>query len=462
MSSLSVTASITSADPPPLAFERFAQGRLLDLECTSLTVGSAVSLNLPVGGEGIAGMPITLLGRVASVRWGRSVVIAHYQPWRGRLTIRFIANSDGGTRVAIESSVDSDGIAWLAHKRGFSPPEALRPDRHRIGLLVSKSGPAAVFTQATESLAQLAVDEINDAGGIEGQLVELIIGDDASAPVAGAAAANRLARSGCRTVFACVTSATFNAAAAVLNGTDTLLVHSILNEGGIDRPGLVRLGERPLDQVRAGIPALMAETGSSRWFFVGHRYSWSFGAHWAARRVVAEQHGTVLGDSYLPLGTRDFSTTVAAIAASGADLILSSLVGQDEVTFEKQSARAGLRARTRTLALVLDEATHQLIGPDAAEGLWAVSGYFQGAVDSLREVEQRYYREQDMPTPPMTALSEATYEAILQYGHAMQAEPDLDREGLRSRFASAIPESRGELHRPILIAESRGGVLRLR
>ncbi|OZC73954.1 nitrile hydratase [Rhodococcus sp. 06-462-5] len=467
MAGLSVTAQLHLSQRPAAVFQSFLDGDLLDLECTRLVVGAAVSVSLPVGGEGTAGMPITLLGHVAAVREGRSVAIVHHQPWRGRLTLRFLADG-AGTRVVLESSLDQDGVSWLAHKRGYGPPEPLRPDRHRIGLLVSKSGSAAVFAQATETLAQLAVDEINADGGIRGLPMELLIGDDASDSLTGSAATRRLLHSGCRIIFACVTSATFNAAASALQDTDVLLVHTVLNEGGRPSASIVRLGERPLAQTRAGMPALMAETDARTWFFVGHRYSWSYGAHWAARRVAAENNASVLGDNYLPLGTTDFSSTIAAIDESGAELILSTLVGHDEVVFEQQCFDAGLRSRTRTLALVLDEATQQLIGTSAADGVWAAFAYFQGTTDTYRDLEGRYNALQVGPMPPMSSLSETTYEAIVAYGRILAtAGAELDRETLRQRLDSPTAVARGsrqgfpnECRRGIVLAESHHGVFR--
>ncbi len=465
MAELSVTAHVVVADPPAVAYRRFLDGELLDLECARMVVGAPVSVALPVG-DGPLASRITLLGHIVTVRAGRSVTIVHHQPWRGRLTLRF--HPDGsGTRLTLESSLDQDGVAWLADKRGYGPPEPLRPDRHRIGLLVSKSGSAAVFAQATETLAQLAVDDINTGGGVGGVPVELLIGDDASDSLTGAAATRRLLRSGCRIIFACVTSATFNAAGAAVQGTDVLLVHTVLNEGGRPNPSIVRLGERPLAQTRAGVPALMADTGARTWFFIGHRYSWSYGAHWAARRVVAEHHGAVLGDMYLPLGTTDFSAAIDAIDTSGAELILSSLVGHDEVAFEQQCFDAGLRARTRTLALVLDEATQQMIGASAADGLWAAFSYFQGTTDTHRDLESRYTALRQGPMPPISSLSETTYEAITAYGRILTEHGgDLDTQILRSRLISQSASVLGDIdgrasgRGGIVLAESRHGTFR--
>ncbi|MFE4500822.1 ABC transporter substrate-binding protein [Rhodococcus sp. NPDC056743] len=463
MPGLSVTAHIVTTDPPGSAFERLETGQLLELECEQLTVGSAVAISLPVGDGAradVAGMPITLLGYVAGVKRGRSVVIAHHQPWRGRLTIRFFPDGTG-TRIVLESSLDQDGISWLAHKRGFAPPEPPRSDRHRIGLLVSKSGSAAVFAQATEALAALAVEEINANGGVGGVVVELVIGDDASDSAAGAATALRLMKSGCRTIFACVTSATFNAAASALQNTGVLLVHTVLNEGGRSRRGILRLGERPLEQARAGIPALMSETGSRTWFLVGQRYSWSYGAHWATRRVIAESTGSVAGEAYVPLGTIDFSHVIESITRSGAELILSSLVGHDEVFFERQCAEYGLRATTRTFALVLDEATQQLIGNSDADGVWAAFGYFQAATGN-DDLEKRYNANSNELLPPLSSLSETTYEAILAYARAVDTPSAGDPETILRQLAvtpKSFTDNDVPLHRPILIAESRRGRL---
>ncbi|QII00256.1 ABC transporter substrate-binding protein [Rhodococcoides fascians A21d2] len=466
MAELSVTAQIHVAHSPTAAYRQFLDGKLLAFECTRMVVGAPVSVALPVGVDGGAAAPITLLGHIAAVRAGRSVTIVHHQPWRGRLTLRF--HPDGlGTRLVLESSLDQDGVAWLAHKRGYGPPVELRPDRHRIGLLVSKSGSAAVFAQATETLAQLAVDDINASGGIDGVPMELLIGDDASDSLAGVTATRRLLRSGCRIIFACVTSATFNAAATAVQGSDVLLVHSVLNEGGRPSPSVVRLGERPLAQTRAGVPALMATTGSRTWFFVGHRYSWSYGAHWAARRVVAENRGSVLGDTYIPLGTTDFSAAIDAIESSGAELILSSLVGHDEVLFEQQCFDAGLRARTRTLALVLDEATQQMIGDSAADGLWAAFSYFQGTAEMHQDLETRYKELRVGPMPPISSLSETTYEAITLYGQILTetssdiGKRDLQRRLIRGAAAPRLDASGISIeHRGIVLAESHRGTFR--
>lgn len=459
MPALSVTAQITTPEPVPVAFAKFIAGELLDIQCDRFIPGSAIAVSLPMDGGSGSATAVALLGHIVAIKPGRSVLIVHHQPWRGRLMARFFADGNG-TRLTLESSLEQDGVAWLANVRGYGPPQSLHPDNHRIGLLVSKSGPAAVFAQATETMATLAVEEINADGGIFGMPVELLVGDDASDSMAGTTAALRLMRSGCRAVFACVTSATFNAVASALRPTNVVLIHTVLNEGGYSSPGVIRLGERPSEQLQAGVPALMKETNGRRWFLVGHQYCWSYGAHWAARRVIAESGGTVAGEVYRPMGTTDFSATLEAIERSRAELILSSLVGSDEVAFERQCAHYGLRSRTRTLALVLDEATQQLIGASDADGVWSAFGYFEGLLDTHRELETRYRAAVTGHAPPLSSLTETTYEAILAYARAVAAADEDDKKAVHLKLlehAESERCGRVPVRRPILLTESRGG-----
>ena len=59
-------------------------GWLFGARCRSLTVGSAVSLRLPLD-DRAERFGVELLGRLSAVRPGSSIGIEHAQPWRGRL-----------------------------------------------------------------------------------------------------------------------------------------------------------------------------------------------------------------------------------------------------------------------------------------------------------------------------------------------------------------------------------------
>ncbi|MGH6917039.1 MAG: ABC transporter substrate-binding protein, partial [Geminicoccaceae bacterium] len=62
----------------------------------------------------------------------------------------------------------------------------------KIGAIMSTTGPLQVYGEAGLKGIQLAIDQINEAGGVLGQQVELVAADDATNPQTGVDAAQRL------------------------------------------------------------------------------------------------------------------------------------------------------------------------------------------------------------------------------------------------------------------------------
>lgn len=155
---------------------------LFGARCDSVTVGAPVRILLPV--EDRAGQPsVELLGRLSMVRPGRRIVIDHAQPWQGRIGLSFEPVGAGRTRVRARADVPEAGVMWLVRQRGIMLPlPDADTDALRVGVVTSKSGPAAIYAMATEYLAQLAVDEVNDDGGVHGRRIELLVADDETDP----------------------------------------------------------------------------------------------------------------------------------------------------------------------------------------------------------------------------------------------------------------------------------------
>ncbi len=414
--------------PPGEAFDLFGQRRsaswLFNARCESVTVGTAVSLSLPLDPQ-LGRHTVELLGRISAVRPGSQITIEHDQPWRGRIRLTLDPAGARRTRVRVRADVTSGGVEWLLRRRGIPLPDSPPTGNVRVGILTSKSGPGAVYAMAAEYLAELAVDEVNGGGGVGGRRLELLVADDATDAAQAGAEAHRLLRAGCRAIFACTTSSSFAAVRQAVGRTGVLLVHPVINEGGGQDDAVVRFGERPGAQVAALAGPLMKAAGGRRWYLVGQDYCWSHGAHTAARRALAELGGQVVGDTYTPLGTLDFERIIEQISGAGPDIVLSSLVGSDEVAFQRQCADAGLRAQAKALSLVMDESTYEHVGAAAAEGVVTALGYFQDAPAAGNADLVRRYRDRYGPwAPPISSLSETVYEAVVQYAQAVRANPD--------------------------------------
>lgn len=417
-------------------------GWLLDAQCDAVRPGAAVSAQIPLGDDG---RRVQLLGRISDCVPGTRIAISHDQPWRGRIVLRFI-DEPGGSRLSVNAELDNTGLAWWMEQRGWR--EDVEPDTttHRIGLLTSKTGPGAVFALSCEYLAHLAVNEINSDGGLAKRRVELVIHDDATDPGRAGIEALRMVQGGCRAIIASVTSASFESVRRAAGPSGIPIIHPVLNEGGGGGANVFRWGERPLAQVRAAIPLMRADDADGRWFHIGNDYSWSHGAHRAAVRAINENGGTVTQHRFAQLGTTDFSEVIDRIRTSGARSILSSLVGADEVAFQRQLFDSGLRDQHAVLSLVMEESTRERIGSTVANGIWSAFGYFSALdTEGNKSLQRHYVHDYGAWAPPISAFSEAVYEAILLYAGAARTAKDDPTEVIRSLHQVSVDLPRGHV-----------------
>ncbi|MET0822036.1 MAG: substrate-binding protein [Aeromicrobium sp.] len=446
-----------------------AAGWLFSAECDRVVPGAIVSMEFPLESAGEPG-GVRILGRFTKVVPSREIVLSHDQPWAGRTRIAFEAVDRASTAVSVRVELDDQGVEWLTRRLGLMSSGGAGEGVHRVGLLTSKTGPGAIFAVACENLARLAVEEINDDGGLGGRPVELLIGDDGTDPQVGVREARRLIDARCRVVVASVTSATFDAVQRELSHRGVGLVHAVLNEGGAAGGTVLRWGERPSGQLDAAVRPFMAEAGARDWFLIGNDYSWSHGAHSAARRILPAGGGRVAGERLVRHGTADFSESIDQILSSGAECVLSTLVGADEVAFERQAFAAGLRERAKTLSLVLDESTHERIGVEASRGLWAVSGYFESLDTGVnRDFVARYRQRFGRWAPPISSFSEGVYEALQLYANAVRAGADSPVDSVRAMLHAAASSPRGlvrtqgpeQLSQAMYLAKSSGEALEI-
>ena len=87
---------------------------------------------------------------------------------------------------------------------GGTPPAS--GDTIKVGLVASLNGDLKPWGEDSDKGAKMAVAEINEAGGINGKKVELLVEDSNSSPEAGKTAAERLIAKGCVAVVGEVAS----------------------------------------------------------------------------------------------------------------------------------------------------------------------------------------------------------------------------------------------------------------
>jgi hypothetical protein len=71
-------------------------------------------------------------------------------------------------------------------------------------------------------------------------------------------------------------------------------------------------GETPAQQLAPVIPWLAENEGASRWYLIGNDYNWPRDTNAAAKEIIADAGGEVVGEEYVPLGSSDFDASCSA------------------------------------------------------------------------------------------------------------------------------------------------------
>jgi ABC-type branched-subunit amino acid transport system substrate-binding protein len=282
-----------------------------------------------------------------------------------------------------------------------------------VALVIPLSGPAGVFGPSCELSARLAVGDLNDAGGILGRRVRLLLIDGGRAPEVVAAQVETLVSIGAvDAVVGWHISAVRRALVPRIAGR-VPYVYTAQYEGGERTPGVFVTGETPARQLLPAMRVLADSYHVRRWFVVGNDYVWPRVTASAALRYARSCGGRICGQEFVPLGTEDYAGVLRAVDRSAADVVLMLLIGADAVHFNRAFAAVGLHQRALRLSTHMDENMLMAAGPEATENLWAAAGYFEtlATAESL-EFNGRYAARFGVQAPVLSSLGESCYEGV--------------------------------------------------
>ena len=267
------------------------------------------------------------------------------------------------------------------------------------------SGPAALFGPTGTACAKLAVDQINAGGGIGGRKVTIIPADGGAPPAEAAKAAIRLMlRDKVDIVLGSHNSAVREAIVAALKGRVPYL-YTPLYEGGECNPNVYVTADTPQQQVQPSIDYLARTLGAKTYYLIGNDYVWPRKTNEQAKKYIAAAGGKVVGEEYLPLGAPNkFEDAVTRINARKPDLVVITLVGGDNVNFNRTFAGFGLDKSIKRISYLLEELTLLGIGDKSSNGLYSAMSYF---VNEKSETNARFkasFAKAFAPKPPPLSM----------------------------------------------------------
>ena len=288
-----------------------------------------------------------------------------------------------------------------------------------IGVPVGLSGANSVVAPSVVQAAQLAVDEINAAGGVLGRKLALDVADDGS----GAAGAQKafdslIYQKKVDVLISMETSAARNAGLPTVTKGKVPFIYTSFYEGRSCNKNMFVDAWVPEQQVPPIVDAF-AKKGAKTFFLIGSDYAFGRGMLSFTKTYIEKTGGKVVGEDYLPMDGTDWTPIISKLKDAKPDaLITSTAGGAPNVTLTKQLRSAGVELPYGNLAV--DEGTAKSIGPDAA-GIYISASYVTG-IDSaenkkfLAAMQKKFGA--DLKTP--NDLSVPEYDAVYLYKAAVE------------------------------------------
>lgn len=344
-----------------------------------------------------------------------------------------------------------------------------------LGVVAGMSGPGASYGLGIARGAQMAVRQINAAGGVGGREIKLILVDDASSPARSVIAMRRL-----------------------VNANVDLIVGGWGSSQVLANMGVAE---------QAGVPYIVA--GATHPKITGAQNRWTFRviqtdtamAQQLARIAVGDlgmKRIAVINDSNdygvanrrvfvaalaragmepvqvqsYQTGDRDFSAQLARIRAANPDAIaiFGTIPAAPEIM--NQARELGIKARFIGTGGLANEALVSS-APIAAEGAVLMS-YFNEEVDAEARAWADLYRKEfaGQPEPPRPVLAAWEYRAIRDIAAPCLTNAGSDRVRLRDCIAKwkgklfgvqgeVYFDNTGQLVQPSVVVEVRNGAFRL-
>lgn len=250
----------------------------------------------------------------------------------------------------------------------------------KVGILHSLSGTMAISEKSVVDAEQLAIEEINKAGGVLGKQIEPIVEDGASDWDTFREKATKLIdQDKVVTVFGCWTSASRKNVLPVFESKNHMLWYPVQYEGQECSKNVFYTGAAPNQQIEPAVEWLLKNKGKE-FFLVGSDYVFPRTANTIIKAQLAALGGKTVGEDYLPLGNTEVTPIITKIKAAlpNGGVIFNSLNGDSNTAFFKQLQGAGLGPdKYPTMSVSIAEEEVKAIGVEYLKGHYAAWNYFQ-------------------------------------------------------------------------------------
>mgnify|MGYP000265213381 CR=1 FL=1 len=318
----------------------------------------------------------------------------------------------------------------------------------KLGVLEDQSGNFALVGSPKHKASLLAIEEINNDGGIMGQEIEYFDPDPQSDNQRYKELTRRMIQQeNVDALWAGYSSATRETIRPTIDREDQLYFYTTQYEGGVCDKNVFAVGPTARQQLGSVLPYLVSEYGPKIYTIAADYNFGQLSADWV--KVLADENDAeVVDEEFIPLSNSQFGSTINRIQEADPDFVMSMLVGANHTSFYEQKASAGLDVPIGTSTAMAQGYEHRRLNPPAMANIYAGVNYMEEVPTDRNTGDggfvDRYY-EMWPDAPYLNEEAENNYFSIYMYKKAVEQAGTFEQsevvEALESGITYEAPEA---------------------
>jgi branched-chain amino acid transport system substrate-binding protein len=319
-----------------------------------------------------------------------------------------------------------------------APTAAFADDTIKIGVLLIDSGPLAGLKDSQTKAVNLAIEQINAAGGAAGKKLEASFITYPGTPDTAVDGATRaVQKDGAIFITGMDTSAVSPALAAKLPSLKALMVEVFAQADGLTGKGCsanyfrVNVSD---SMIMGAVKDFLKDQGLKKWDIIAVDYAAGRDAADKFKLLITSQGGSVGKTLFVPFGTPDFGAKISELGNDPAEGLFVTIFGSDAINLAKQQQQFGLFKKYKMVlgnSFVIPQ-TLPAQG-DAVLGVYQPLGFVPGFPGAQAEAFVKSYKEKYGEVPPYTGADQ--YTAIQLMAAAINKANSTDINAVRTALA---------------------------
>jgi urea transport system substrate-binding protein len=320
-------------------------------------------------------------------------------------------------------------------QQGTLPVPASKLEPIKVGVINSLAGTLSISARPVVEATMLAIDEINERGGIlGGRQIKAIISDGKSDNMLFARETERLiTEEHVITLFGGWTGSNRRTMRPIIERYQNLLMFPARDEGLEDSLNIIYCGPVPNQVVLPALKYVLEKLRVERIYFVGTDGLFSHTAYEMVRDALKDTRAHLVGDEFALLGQKNFVAEIRKLKAAKPDFIFNTLVGGSNIDFMAELRAAGITAKEApTLSFTMGENELAEIADIDLTGDYVAASYFQALKRPENQSFVQRFRQKYGDYRVTSGPMEAAYTSVYLWAQAVEAAGVVEVAAIRS------------------------------